>query len=219
MRIFTASSGSFTRLIVATATLLSAFVARAENLPASHPTVDLVKKYFQLVVEQNWKEAAKMIRPSSIERKKRETLAIIKSASTMSEEAAMLAKLGVKDLRELEKMSVEEFYVADRQSFHNLARNNEEILKQKKASLKVDVLGVIGEQGGKVAHLAVRTSQEVMDQRINELFFISFTQEDTDKTLWQIAPDMQRPVTEPVAKDGTTTAPAPAAKSADKKAP
>lgn len=208
MRFFTVSFGSLTRLIVATAALVAVSAVRAENLPASHPTVDLVKKYFQLVVEQNWKEAAKMIRPSSIERKKRETLAIIKSASTMSEEAAMLAKLGVKDLRELEKMSVEEFYVADRQSFHNLARNNEEILKQKKASLKVDVLGVIGEQDGKVAHLAVRTSQEVMDQRINELFFISFTQDDADKAKWQIAPDMQRPVTEPVAKEGAAATPA-----------
>jgi hypothetical protein len=215
MRFFTVSFGSLARLIVATAALLAVSAVRAENLPATHPTVDLVKKYFQLVVEQNWKEAAKMIRPSSIERKKRETLAIIKSASTMSEEAAMLAKLGVKDLRELEKMSVEEFYVADRQSFHNLARNNEEILKQKKASLKVDVLGVIGEQDGKVAHLAVRTSQEVMDQRINELFFISFTQDDADKAKWQIAPDMQRPVTEPLAKDGAAP-PAPASEAPKK---
>ena len=92
---------------------------RAENLPPDHPTVELVKKYFQLVVEQDWKTAAKMIRPASIERKKRETLAIIKSAPTMSEEAAMLGKLGVKDIKSLENMSAEEFYVADRQSFHS----------------------------------------------------------------------------------------------------
>jgi hypothetical protein len=195
-------SSSARLLIALAAIVVSSFPAQAENLPSDHPTVELVKKYFQYVVEQNWKDAATMIRPSSIERKKKETIAIIKSASTMSEEAAMLAKLGVKDLRELEKMSVEEFYVADRQSFHNLARNNEEILKQKKASLKVDVLGVVGEQNGAVAHLAVRTSQEVMDQRINELFFISFTQDTADKSKWQIAPDMQRPVTEPVNKDG-----------------
>ena len=74
--------------------------------------------------------------------------------------------------------------------------------------MKVDVLGVVGEQKGSVAHLAVRTSQEVMDQRINELFFISFTQDEADKTKWQIAPDMQRPVTEPLAKEGAA-APAP----------
>lgn len=176
--------------------LLGGHPAKAENLPMTHPTVELVKTYFTLVVDQDWKGAAKMIRPESIERKKRETVAIIKSAPTMSEEAAMLAKIGVKDINELEKMSVEDFYVADRQSFHNPARNNDEILKQKKQSLKINVLGVIGEPG--IAHLAVRTSQEVMDQRIDELFFISFIQDKDDSKKWLIAPDMSRPVTTPL---------------------
>lgn len=176
--------------------LLGSSSASAENLPMTHPTVELVKKYFTLVVEQDWKGAAKMIRPESIERKKRETVAIIKSAPTMSEEAAMLAKIGVKDLAELEKMSVEEFYIADRQSFHTPSKNSDEILKQKKQSLKINVLGVIGEPG--IAHLAVRTSQEVMDQRIDELFFISFVQDKEDPSKWLIAPDMSRPVTTPL---------------------
>lgn len=172
--------------------------ARAENLPQTHPTVDLVKKYFELVVDQDWKTAAKMIRPASIERKKRETLAIIRSAPTMSEEAAMLGKLGVKDVKELEKMTPEQFYVADRESFHSPSKTNEDVQKQKKKSLKITVLGVIGEQDGKVAHLAVRTSQDVVDQRINELFFISFMQDEKDPKSWLIVPDMQRPVTEPL---------------------
>ena len=198
---------------------------RAENLPPDHPTVELVKKYFQLVVEQDWKTAAKMIRPATIERKKRETLAIIKSAPTMSEEAAMLGKLGVKDIKSLENMSAEEFYVADRQSFHSPARNEDEkerqkkVQDQKKSSLKIEVLGVIGEQGGKVAHLAVRTSQDVIDQRINELFFISFIQDEKDPTKWLIAPDMQRPVTEPLggAAAPASDAKAPEATPVDKK--
>ena len=198
---------------------------RAENLPLTHPTVELVKKYFQLVVEQDWKTAAKMIRPASIERKKRETLAIIKSAPTMSEEAAMLGKLGVKDIKSLENMSAEDFYVADRQSFHSPARNEDEkerqkkVQDQKKSSLKIEVLGVIGEQGGKVAHLAVRTSQDVIDQRINELFFISFIQDEKDPTKWLIAPDMQRPVTEPLggAAAPASDAKAPEATPVDKK--
>ena len=169
---------------------------RADALPMTHPTVELVTKYFKLVVEQDWKTAATMIRPSSIERKKRETLAIIKSAPTMSEEAAMLGKLGAKDIKELENMSVQDFYVADRQSFHNPTKNNEEVQKQKRESLKITVIGVVGEEDGKVAHLAVRTSQEVLDQRINELFFISFVQDEKDPKVWLIAPDMQRPATE-----------------------
>ena len=187
--------------------LLGGHSVKAENLPMTHPTVELVKTYFTLVVDQDWKGAAKMIRPESIERKKRETVAIIKSAPTMSEEAAMLAKIGVKDIQALEKMTVADFYVADRQSFHNPARNNDEILKQKKQSLKINVLGVIGEPG--IAHLAVRTSQEVMDQRIDELFFISFIQDKDDDKKWLIAPDMSRPVTTPLkGAEGEAAAPA-----------
>ena len=184
--------------------------AKADNLPMTHPTVDLVKKYFRYVIEQNWHEAAKMIRPSSIERKKRETIAIVKSAPTMSEEAAMLGRLGVKDLKELEKMSVEDFYVADRQSFQRPQSSNEEVQKQKRESLKVNVLGVVGEQDNKIIHLVVRTSQEVIDQRIDEIFFISFTQDDTDPTKWVIAPDIQRPVTEPLKTPAKPAAAAPA---------
>ena len=196
--------------------LLGGHSSKGENLPMTHPTVELVKKYFTLVVEQDWKGAAKMIRPESIDRKKRETVAIIKSAPTMSEEAAMLAKIGVKDIAELEKMSVEDFYIADRQSFHNPSRNNDEILKQKKQSLKINVLGVIGETG--IAHLAVRTSQEVMDQRIDELFFISFVQDKEDEKKWLIAPDMSRPVTTPLKGEGDApAADKPADKPADKK--
>ena len=191
--------------------------AEAENLPMTHPTVEMVKKYFTMVVEQDWKGAAKMIRPESIERKKRETIAIVKSAPTMSEEAAMLAKIGVKDLKELEKMSVEDFYVADRQSFHTPSNNNDEIVRQKKQSLKINVLGVIGEPG--IAHLAVRTSQEVMDQKIDELFFISFIQDKDDSTKWLIAPDMSRPVTTPLkGPEGDAAPAADKAPEADKKA-
>lgn len=195
---------------VLTALALATGAAKADNLPMTHPTVDLVKKYFRYVIEQNWREAAKMIRPSSIERKKRETLAIVKSAPTMSEEAAMLGRLGVKDLKELEKMSVEDFYIADRQSFQRPQSANEEVQKQKRESLKVNVLGVVGEQDNKIVHLVVRTSQEVIDQRIDEIFFISFTQDETDSSKWVIAPDIQRPVTEPLKTPAKPAAVAPA---------
>ena len=185
----------FLTLLAASVLLVS--TSQAGNLPATHPTGELVAKYFKLVVDQNWKDAASMIRPSSIERKKRETIQIIKQAPTMSEESAMLAKLGVKDIKALEEMGTEAFYVADRESFHSSA-NTPEVLKQKKESLKINVLGIVGEDNDTVAHLVVRTSQEVGNQRINELFFISFVQDEADKAKWLIAPDMQRPVTEPL---------------------
>ncbi len=205
-------------LLLLAASVLLVSNSQAGNLPPTHPTGELVAKYFKLVVDQNWKEAASMIRPSSIERKKRETVQIIKQAPTMSEESAMLAKLNVKDIKELEAMTTEQFYVADRESFHSSA-NTPEVLKQKKESLKITVLGIVGEENGTVAHLVVRTSQEVIDQRINELFFISFVQDESDKTKWLIAPDMQRPVTEPLGekKDEAADKKAPEAPAPEKK--
>ena len=63
---------------------------RAEPLPLDHECAGLVKKYLTAVVEQDWKTAADMIISESLERRQRETVGIIKSAPTMTDEAAML---------------------------------------------------------------------------------------------------------------------------------
>ena len=187
----------FARLAILALALLPG-VLTASNLPPTHPTAALVKKYFEYVVDQDWKSAAMMILPESIERKRRDTLERLKRAPTMSDETAVLEQLGVKDIRDIEKMTVVDFFVADRKYFHNPASATPEIIKQKRASLKVDVLGVVGEANDTIAHLVVRTSQEVVDQRIIELVFISFVQDEKDKTKWLISPDMQRPATIPL---------------------
>jgi hypothetical protein len=201
------------RLAVLVLALLPSF-ASASNLPPTHPTAALVKKYFEYVVDQDWRSAAEMILPESIERKRRDTLERLKRAPTMSDEAAVLEQLGVKDIREIENMSAVDFFVADRKYFHNPASTTPEIIKQKKASLKVDVLGVVGEANDTIAHLVVRTSQEVVDQRIIELVFISFVQDEKDKTKWLISPDMQRPTT--ISLKGDDKAAPPAADAAAK---
>ncbi len=170
---------------------------RAENLPANHPAVDVAQKYMHLVAEQNWAEAVKLVRPASIERKKRETIAIIKAAPTMTQESAMLARLGVKSLKELEDLSVEQFYIHDRVSFYDNSITPE-VLKEKRESLKITILGVVGEGDGKTVHVVVRTSQVVMKQRLSELFFLSFVQDEKDTTKWLMTPDVQRPITESI---------------------
>ena len=84
-------------------------------------------------------------------------------------------------------------------------------------------LGKIGDAQGVIDTwgFAVRTSQDVIDQRINELFFISFMQDEADATKWLIAPDMKRLVTEPLSGAAAPApegdAKAPAAPQSDKK--
>jgi hypothetical protein len=181
--------------------LLSTPASMGSSLPMTHPTVELVKQYFRHVVNEDWKAAAAMLKPSSIERKKRRMIEIIKRTRTITEETEMLSRLGVKDIREVEAMTVADFYAAERKGLSD--RNDETtetIRKQKQESLKVNVLGIIGENKDTMAHLAVRTSQQVMDQQIDELIFLSFEQDPTDSKKWYIVPDMQLPVNTPIAE-------------------
>ncbi len=173
----------------------------ASNLPLTHPTAELVNQYFRHVVNEDWKAAAAMLKPASIERKKRRMIEIIKRTRTISEETEMLARLGVKDIRDVEAMTVEEFYAAERKGLSDRSdATSDAIRKQKQESLKVNVLGIIGENKDTIAHLAVRTSQQVLDQQIDELIFLSFEQDPTDPKKWYIVPDMQLPVNTPLAE-------------------
>lgn len=167
----------------------------------THPTVALVNQYFRHVVNEDWKAAAAMLKPASIERKKRRMIEIIKRTRTISEETELLARLGVKDIRDVEAMSVEDFYAAERRGLSERTdETTEAIRKQKQESLKVTVLGIIGENKDTIAHLAVRTSQQVLDQQIDELIFLSFEQDAADSKKWYIVPDMQLPVNTPIAE-------------------
>jgi len=71
------------------------------------------------------------------------------------------------------------------------------VTKKKQDTLKVDVLGLVEEKAKNYVHATVRTSQETLTDRIEELFLISFVKED-DK--WLIWPEMKdRPIITPLA--------------------
>jgi hypothetical protein len=202
---------------VLAALLLS--VAQAGNLPADHPSVDVVKIYLGFVTEQNWKEAAKLVRPSAIERKRAEAIATLKNAPTMSDEAAVLDKFGVNNLEELKALPLVDFFAADRAIFHGRGRElTSEELKKKRQSLKITVIGVAGEADGKTSHLVLRTYQEVRSKEqqevaLDELIFISAVNEEGK---WLIAPDSQRPNITPL--KAAAEAPAPEAGASKPKA-
>lgn len=184
-------------LAAATLSLISLGV-RAENVPLDHPATDIVKKYLSAVVSQDWKTAVTMLLPTSLERKQKETIAIVKMAPTMTEENQMLEKLGAKDIGELEKMTAQEFYMADRSAVHQKMNISDEVKKKKQESLKITVLGLGGEDENRVLHAIVRTSQDTTDARIEELFLISLVQDKDKKDKWLIVPDMMRPMTTPL---------------------
>lgn len=191
------------RLSVALSFLALAGFGLGAQLPLDHPCAGLVKKYLESVVAQDWKTASAMLLPSSLERKQKETIAIIKTAPTMTEEAAMLERFGVKEIRDLETQSPQDFYITDRTAWHKRINAAPEVTAKKKQTLKIDVLGLVEEKDKNFIHATVRTSQETLTDRIEELFLISFVKEG-DK--WLIWPEMKdRPIITPLdsaKKDG-----------------
>lgn len=186
-------------LVLLTASLLTISV-RADQLPLDHDCAKMVTKYLTAVVEQDWKTAADMLVPESLERRQRETVSIIKSAPTMSDEAAMLQGYNVKDYKALEKLSPQEFYVTDRNAWHQKLKIAPEATQRKKETLKIEILSVCQEPEKKYVHVVVRTSQETLTDKIEELFLISFIPNPKDSKAWLIAPEMKdRPVITPLA--------------------
>ena len=183
----------FACLIATAATL------RAEVLPLNHECAGLVKKYLTAVVEQDWKTAADMIVTDSLERRQRETVSIIKSAPTMTDEATMLQGYKAKDYKELEKMSPQEFYVADRNAWHEKLKIAPETTKRKLETLKIEILSVASEKDKGYVHVVVRTSQETLTDKIEELFLISFVPNPKNPKGWLISPEMKdRPTITPL---------------------
>ena len=191
--------------------------SRAENIPLDHPAVEIVKKYLAAVVDQDWKAAAEMLLPTSLDRKQKETISIIKMAPTMTDEAQMLERLGAKDVRELEKMNPQDFYVADRAAVHRKMNISPEVKKRKKDTLKIDVIGLAGEDQNRVLHAVVRTSQESLETKIEELFLISVVQDKNDAKKWVVVPDMMRPLTTSLKTGEETKEEAPAEGKGDAK--
>lgn len=195
---------SFLCSLVAVATFgFTTSQAHAEQLPLDHPCANLVKKYLAAVVLQDWKTAAELLVPNSLERRQRETVNIIKAAPTMTDEETMLAGYNVKGVRELESMTPQEFYKADREAWHKKLKLTPEATKRKQETLKITVLGLVLEKDKNYVHATVRTSQETLTDRIEELFLISFVPDPANPKGWLISPEMKdRPVITPLDGSG-----------------
>lgn len=196
--------------LIATALLSVAPVLTAQTtLKGDHPTAAVVKKYLLAIVEQDWPTAAGMIFPASLESRQQKMIVALKNSPTMTEEAARLNLLGMKDISELEKLSAQDAYVADRKAVYARMPIAPEVIQKKKESLKINILGLIPENDNKIVHAVVRTNQETNETAISELLLISMIQDKADANKWFINPDMQQPIATPL--NGTTPAAAPAA--------
>ena len=128
----------------------------------------------------------------------------IKNSRTMTEEQTKLKLLGAKDVRDIEKMTPQAAYIADRKAVHQMDERMKitpEVIKRKVETLNINILALVPEEEGKIIHAVVRTRQETLDASIEELLLISVVQDKTDAKKWYVAPDMQVPLTTPLKKE------------------
>lgn len=192
------------RSLAAALLLIGPAGLRAEILPPDHPAAALVQSYLDHVVKQDWTTTSTMLLPSSLERKKDQMVENIKNSRTMTEEQTKLKLLGAKDVREIEKMSPQDAYIADRKAVHQMDERMKitpEVIKRKSETLRIVILALVPEDEGKVVHAVVRTRQETLDASIEELLLISAVQDKADPKKWYVAPDMQVPITAPLKKE------------------
>jgi hypothetical protein len=91
-------------------------------------------------------------------------------------------------------MTPQDAFIADREAVHKRMKVSAEDLKKKQDTLKINVLGLVPEDGGKIVHALIRTSQDTTKVKIDELLLVSLVQDKEDAKKWFIVPDMQQPI-------------------------
>ncbi|MBE7495304.1 MAG: serine/threonine protein kinase [Verrucomicrobiaceae bacterium] len=138
----------------------------------------MINSYFTAIVNEDWQSASRVILPSALAERRLEAINRIQSAPTMSEETALLQKLGANSLGELQKLTPEEFYIRDRQSYHAGISVTDLDKDKKKNSLRVMIIGIAEEKERNYQHVVVRTYMETTTTGISELFLISLAATD-----------------------------------------
>ncbi len=183
-----------TSFLCATATCLAQDAA-----PANHPAAPVALIYLKAVVGQDWQKCSEMLLHGALARKHQDAIKIVKNSSTMPEETAWLASLNLKSIAELEKLTPQQFYVTERSAVHKGLVQPAGSLARQLATIQMTVLSVGTEEGGRFAHVLVRSHRETTDAMVHELTLVSLVRDEADPTKWSVMPDTQLPVAEPLA--------------------
>ena len=167
-----------------------------------HPAVETARTYLQAVVAGDWTTCADLILPKALERKKRETVEVIKNSPTVSEETERLKMLGIASFKDLEAMSPAAFYIAERNAVHKAIDESAASKARQLSTLKIEVLSVGVEEDGSFVHVLVRTHRDTEEIRVHELMLVSLLKDSDVPGKWRIVPDTQLPVSEPLPETG-----------------
>jgi hypothetical protein len=170
------------------------FVMTAED----HPATAAAQRYVKVLLAQDWTACADMILPDALSRKHQSTMALVRASGTITEENEKLRSLGLADLKELEAMTPRAYFILERRRMSEAMNRSQEARDEELKSLTMEPVSTGTEEGGKFAHVLLRTHRVSGGSRVHELMLISLYQDAADKTKWLVVPDTLMPVAEPL---------------------
>ena len=156
----------------------------------SHPVAVTANAYLRKVAEKDWPAAAEFIKPRALARQHHEYAMLARRAPTIDEEVRILERLGIERLRDLEKMTPTQFYIANREALERANRLTPAVIAKMKETFRADILGVVEEEPDRLTHVLVRTTHETLDTVITERILLSF-EKDPASGKWLVAPEYQ----------------------------
>ena len=131
--------------------------------------------------------AAEKVKPKHLDAQVKKYARAVRNTPSVDAEDAMLRRLGVKRLREIEAMDGPAFYVAHQRALERERRITPTTRKRIEESFHFKLLGAV-EENDDLVHILVRTSHETLNAIISELLIVSI---ESVAGNWLIAPEHQ----------------------------
>jgi hypothetical protein len=159
----------------------------AGNLSDDHPAVAIALDYVNYVSRSRYEVAALQIKPDYLEDQVRKYVRAVRSTASIETEEAMLRRMGVERIRDIEEMGGMQFYVAYQQALDRERKLTPATRARMEESFRSELLGGVSESQT-VAHAVIRTRRETLNAVISELLVVSLELIDGK---WLIAPEYQ----------------------------
>jgi len=158
-----------------------------------HPATQVTFGYLRNAMGQDWKKAAALIEPASLESLKERYINRIKASSTIDEEIAHVRRLDCANLKEVEGLAALDFYVRYHQGVQKRFDVDQAKLNEILATLEVKLMSLAEENvdGSKLTHILVRTRHNNGDRQISALDLVSLILVDSS---WKVTLNAQDPL-------------------------
>lgn len=159
----------------------------AGALGDDHPAVAIALDYVNYVSMRRYEVAAAQIKPEYLDRQLHKYVRAVRATPSVATEEAMLGRLGVQRIREVEAMDGSSFFVAHQQALDKERRITPNTRKKMEDSFRSELLGGVRESDS-VVHVLIRTRHETLNAVISELLMVSL---ELVEGKWLVAPEHQ----------------------------